>query len=103
MNQVDYGQAKAGGASVDGEPRHRVGAGGACGSTRPPPGRTLTPMVQDMIDGSFGLPAIERCTPCGQLGDPAAIAGATVWLLCGATHVIGQCLPVDGGWTVVGR
>ncbi|WP_197021045.1 MULTISPECIES: SDR family NAD(P)-dependent oxidoreductase [unclassified Microbacterium] len=101
-NQVDYGPAKAAerqlmeNLAVEWAPRGvRVNAVA--------PGHTLTPMVQDMVDGGYDLEAVEKRTPRGRLADPADIAGAIVWMLCDATHVIGQCLPVDGGWTVVGR
>lgn len=101
-NQADYGPAKAAerqlmeNLAVEWAPRSvRVNAVA--------PGHTLTPMVQNMVDGGYDLTAVERRTPRGRLADPVEIAAAIVWLLCDATHVIGQCLPVDGGWTVVGR
>ncbi|MFK3677836.1 SDR family NAD(P)-dependent oxidoreductase [Microbacterium sp. NPDC090218] len=101
-NQVDYGPAKAAerqlmeNLAVEWAPLGvRVNAIA--------PGHTLTPMVQDMVDGGYDLAAVERRTPRGRLADPVEIAAAIVWMLRDATHVIGQCLPVDGGWTVVGR
>ncbi|MGS0562553.1 SDR family NAD(P)-dependent oxidoreductase [Microbacterium aurugineum] len=99
--QVDYGPAKAAerqlmeNLAVEWAPLGvRVNAVA--------PGHTLTPMVQDMVDGGYDLAAVERRTPRGRLADPSEIAGAIVWMLRDATQVIGQCLPVDGGWTVVG-
>lgn len=101
-NQADYGPAKAAerqlmeNLAVEWAPLGvRVNAVA--------PGHTLTPMVQDMVAGGYDLAAVQRRTPRGQLAAPEEIAAAIVWLLCDATHVIGQCLPVDGGWTVVGR
>ncbi|MCT1476784.1 SDR family NAD(P)-dependent oxidoreductase [Microbacterium sp. p3-SID336] len=101
-NQADYGPAKAAerqlmeNLAVEWAPLGvRVNAVA--------PGHTLTPMVQDMVAGGYDLAAVERRTPRGQLAAPDEIAAAIVWMLCDATHVIGQCLPVDGGWTVVGR
>jgi NAD(P)-dependent dehydrogenase (short-subunit alcohol dehydrogenase family) len=101
-NQADYGPAKAAerqlmeNLAVEWAPRGvRVNAIA--------PGHTLTPMVQDMVDGGYDLAAVEKRTPRGRLADPAEVAAAIVWMLSDATHVIGQCLPVDGGWTVVGR
>ncbi|WP_226531152.1 SDR family NAD(P)-dependent oxidoreductase [Microbacterium paraoxydans] len=101
-NQADYGPAKAAerqlmeNLAVEWAPLGvRVNAVA--------PGHTLTPMVQDLVDGGYDLTAVERRTPRGRLADPAEIAAAIVWLLRDASHVIGQCLPVDGGWTVVGR
>ena len=101
-NQADYGPAKAAerqlmeNLAVEWAPLGvRVNAVA--------PGHTLTPMVQDMVAGGYDLAAVERRTPRGQLAAPDEIAAAIVWMLCDAGHVIGQCLPVDGGWTVVGR
>lgn len=101
-NQADYGPAKAAerqlmeNLAVEWAPLGvRVNAVA--------PGHTLTPMVQDMVDGGYDLAAVERRTPRGRLAEPVEIAAAIVWMLREATHVIGQCLPVDGGWTVVGR
>lgn len=67
------------------------------------PGHTRTPMVESLVAGGYDLSAAERRTPRGVLAAPAEIAEAVVWMLCDATHVIGQCLAVDGGWTVVGK
>ncbi|MBN6191981.1 MULTISPECIES: SDR family NAD(P)-dependent oxidoreductase [Microbacterium] len=101
-NQADYGPAKAAerqlmeNLAVEWAPLGvRVNAVA--------PGHTLTPMVQELVAGGYDLAAVERRTPRGRLADPEEIAAAIIWLLRDATHVIGQCLPVDGGWTVVGR
>lgn len=101
-NQADYGPAKAAerqlmeNLAIEWAPLGvRVNAIA--------PGHTLTPMVQDMVDGGYDLAAVERRTPRGRLAEPTEIAAAIVWMLRDATHVIGQCLPVDGGWTAVGR
>lgn len=67
------------------------------------PGHTRTPMVESLVAGGYDLGAAERRTPRGALAAPEEIAEAVVWMLCDATHVIGQCLAVDGGWTAVGR
>lgn len=67
------------------------------------PGHTRTPMVESLVATGYDLSAAERRTPRGVLAAPEEIAEALVWMLCDATHVIGQCLPVDGGWTVVGK
>ncbi|MGM7698965.1 SDR family NAD(P)-dependent oxidoreductase [Microbacterium sp. A84] len=67
------------------------------------PGHTLTPMVEDMRQQGYDLSTVEQRTPRGQLAQPREIAESIVWLLAEATHVIGQCLPVDGGWTAVGK
>ncbi len=67
------------------------------------PGFTLTPMVQQMIDEGYPIADTEARTPLGRLATPAEMAGTIVYLLCDATYVTGQCLPVDGGWSVVGK
>ncbi|MCR2824192.1 SDR family NAD(P)-dependent oxidoreductase [Microbacterium sp. zg.Y909] len=101
-NQTDYGPAKAAerqlmeNLAVEWAPRGvRVNAVA--------PGHTLTPLVQEMVEHGYDLAPVVQRIPRGRLADPAEIAAAIVWMLCDATHVIGQCLPVDGGWTVVGR
>lgn len=67
------------------------------------PGHTRTPMVESLVAGGYDLSTAERRTPRGVLAAPDDIAEAVVWMLRDASHVIGQCLPVDGGWTVVGK
>lgn len=101
-NQADYGPAKAAerqlmeNLAVEWAPLGiRVNAVA--------PGHTRTPMVEDLVAGGYDLSAVEQRTPRGVLADPREIAEAIVWLLRDASHVVGQCLPVDGGWTAVGR
>lgn len=67
------------------------------------PGHTLTPMVESMVNGGYDLEPVERRTPLGRLATPEQMAGEIVHLLLDAEHVTGQCLAVDGGWTVVGK
>lgn len=67
------------------------------------PGHTLTPMVRDMIDHGYDVRAVEARTPLGRLCTPEEMAREIVHLLLDATHVTGVCLPVDGGWTAVGK
>lgn len=102
VNQVDYGTAKAAerqlmeNLAVEWAPLGvRVNAVA--------PGHTLTPMVEDLARTGYDLGAVEKRTPRGQLATPREMAESIIWLLLDATHVIGQCLPVDGGWTVVGK
>ncbi|GAA4487964.1 SDR family oxidoreductase [Microbacterium panaciterrae] len=101
-NQVDYGTAKAAerqlmeNLAVEWAPLGvRVNAIA--------PGHTRTPMVESLIAGGYDIGDAERRTPRGTLAAPEEIAEAVAWMLCDASHVIGQCLPVDGGWTVVGK
>lgn len=67
------------------------------------PGHTLTPMVQEMIDGGYDAAAVFARTPLGRFATPQEMAASIVFLLLDATFVTGQCLAVDGGWTVVGK
>lgn len=101
-DQVDYGTAKAAerqlmqNLAVEWAPMGvRVNAVA--------PGHTLTPMVESLIAGGYDISAAERRTPRGTLAAPDEIAEAVVWMLRDASHVVGQCLAVDGGWTVVGK
>lgn len=100
--QTDYGTAKAAetqlmrNLAIEWAPlRVRVNAVA--------PGHTRTPMVESLIAGGYDISAAEQRTPRGVLAAPEEIAAAVVWLLRDATHVVGQCLPVDGGWTVMGK
>jgi NAD(P)-dependent dehydrogenase (short-subunit alcohol dehydrogenase family) len=67
------------------------------------PGHTLTPMVQQMIDQGYDVAATKARTPLGRLCAPDEMAAAIENLLLDATFVTGVCLPVDGGWTAVGK
>lgn len=67
------------------------------------PGHTLTPMVQEMLDGGYDASAVFARTPLGRFATPQEMAACIVFLLLEATFVTGQCLAVDGGWTVVGK
>ena len=67
------------------------------------PGHTLTPMVQDMVNNGYDTAPVARRTPLGRLASPSEQADAICFLLTQASYVTGQCLAVDGGWTVVGK
>lgn len=67
------------------------------------PGHTLTPMVQEMLDDGYDPAAVFARTPLGRFATPDEMALTIVFLLLDATFVTGQCLAVDGGWTVVGK
>ena len=67
------------------------------------PGHTLTPMVQEMLDGGYDAEGVFARTPLGRFATPQEMAASIVFLLLEATFVTGQCLAVDGGWTVVGK
>lgn len=67
------------------------------------PGHTLTPMVQEMLDGGYDASTVFARTPLGRFAAPQEIAASIVFLLLDATFVTGQCLAVDGGWTAAGK
>lgn len=67
------------------------------------PGHTLTPMVQGMLESGYDLSEVEARTPLGRLASPDEQARCVEHLLLDATFVTGVCLPVDGGWTTVGK
>lgn len=99
--QSDYGPAKAAitqlsqNLAVEWAPLIRVNSVA--------PGHTRTPMVQDMIDQGYDVAATEARTPLGRLCEPDEMAAEIVHLALDAGFVTGVCLPVDGGWTAVGK
>ncbi|MGW0002663.1 SDR family NAD(P)-dependent oxidoreductase [Nocardia grenadensis] len=99
--QADYGTAKAAvrqltaNLAVEWAPLIRV--------TSVAPGHTRTPMVQDLIDNGYDISATEARTPLGRLCTPDEMARSIEHLALDATFVTGVCLPVDGGWTTVGK
>lgn len=101
VKQADYGVAKAAvkqlteNLAMEWAPDIRVNSVA--------PGHTLTPMVQDMIDRGYDVTATEARTPLGRMSTPDEMAASMEYLLLDATFVTGQCLAVDGGWTVVGK
>ena len=101
-NQSDYGVAKAAVRQLT-ENLAIEWAGLGIRVNSVAPGHTLTPMVQDMIDHGYDVGPVEARTPLGRLCTPAEMAAEIVHLLLDATHTTGVCLPVDGGWTAVGK
>jgi len=67
------------------------------------PGHTMTPMVQQMVDEGYDVSPVKARTPLRRLADPDETAATIEHLLLDATYVTGTCVPVDGGWTVVGK
>ncbi|MCY3951482.1 MAG: SDR family oxidoreductase [bacterium] len=68
------------------------------------PGFTRTPLVtQALDDGSLTEDWMLREVPLDRLADAAEIARPAVFLASsGASYITGQCIVVDGGWTVQG-
>ncbi|MFD4405277.1 SDR family NAD(P)-dependent oxidoreductase [Nocardia sp. NPDC058499] len=99
--QADYGTAKAAvgqltqNLAIEWAPRIRVNSVA--------PGHTSTPMVQEMIDQGYDVSRIEQRSPLGRLCRPAEMALSIEHLLLDASFVTGVRMPVDGGWTAVGK
>ena len=102
VNQADYGTAKA---AISQLTRNLAVEWAPLGIrvNSVAPGHTLTPMVQQMIDQGYDVAATEARIPLGRLCTPDEMAASIENLLLDATFVTGVCLPVDGGWTVVGK
>ena len=101
-NQADYGTAKA----AIGQLTKNLAVEWAALGIRVnsvAPGHTLTPMVQQMIDQGYDVASTEARTPLGRLCAPDEMAASIENLLLDASFVTGVCLPVDGGWTAVGK
>jgi NAD(P)-dependent dehydrogenase (short-subunit alcohol dehydrogenase family) len=101
-NQSDYGVAKAAVRQLT-ENLAIEWAGLGIRVNSVAPGHTLTPMVQDMIDHGYDVGPVEARTPLGRLCIPDEMAREVVHLLLDATFTTGVCVPVDGGWTAVGK
>lgn len=101
-NQADYGSAKAAiGQLTANLAIEWAPLGIRVNSVAP--GHTLTPMVQQMIDQGYDVAATHARTPLGRMCTPDEMAASMENLLLDATFVTGVCLPVDGGWTTVGK
>jgi len=62
-----------------------------------------TPLARQVLDDDSYLAEVLDRTPMGRIGDPAEVA-RTIAFLCmeGAGYITGQCLAVDGGFSVYG-
>lgn len=67
------------------------------------PGIIYTPMVEHMMQGEAEeMEALMRTVPIKRIGKPEEVAAAVLWLCSdAASYVIGQSIPVDGGYTVI--
>lgn len=66
------------------------------------PGTIKTPMVDHMIDAGNWDDRYIESIPAKRMGTADEIADAVIWLCSPySTYVIGQSIPVDGGYTVI--
>jgi 3-oxoacyl-[acyl-carrier protein] reductase len=66
------------------------------------PGATLTDRTREEEPDYAGV--WSRLTPMGRVGTPTDVANTCLFLLSDeASHITGQTLVVDGGWTATGR
>jgi len=99
--QADYGPAKAAvqqlskNLAIEWAPLIRVNSVA--------PGHTLTPMVQEMIGQGYDVSATVKRTPLQRMCESDEMARSIEYLALDASFVTGQCMPVDGGWTAVGK
>lgn len=62
-----------------------------------------TPLAEPVLQDPVRLAAILARTPAGRVGEPAEVAAATAFLcMPAASYITGQCLAVDGGFSVAG-
>jgi NAD(P)-dependent dehydrogenase (short-subunit alcohol dehydrogenase family) len=68
------------------------------------PGYIETNFVMDLVkQGKIDLQALARRTPQGRIAAPEEIAPLAVFLASNASsHITGQAVAVDGGWTTYG-
>ncbi|WP_280217672.1 SDR family NAD(P)-dependent oxidoreductase [Nocardia neocaledoniensis] len=99
--QADYGTAKAAigqltkNLAIEWAPRIRVNSVA--------PAHTLTPMLQEIIDQGYDVSRTELRIPLGRLCQPEEMARSIEHLAIDASFVTGLCMPIDGGWTAVGK
>ncbi len=68
------------------------------------PGYTRTELVQGVIDkGMISLPAIEKRTPMGRIGEAQEMVGIAVYMASDeSSFMTGSVVNVDGGWAAYG-
>jgi tropinone reductase I len=63
----------------------------------------MTPLAKPVLDVETYRNAVIERTPMGRIGEPEEVAGAVSFLcMPAASYITGQCLVVDGGFTING-
>lgn len=102
VNQSDYGSAKAAVRQLTANLAIEWAPLGVRVNSVAP-GMTQTPMIDDLVAGGYDLEPARARTPLGRLATSREMAASIVYLLCDASYITGHCVPVDGGWTAVGK
>ena len=62
-----------------------------------------TPLAEQVLQNELYHNAVVRRTPMGRIGEPEEIAGLAAFLCMPlASYITGQCIAVDGGFTING-
>jgi Tropinone reductase 1 len=62
-----------------------------------------TPLAKPVLDIAAYRAAVLERTPMGRIGEPEEVAGAVAFLcMPAASYITGQCIAVDGGFTING-
>jgi Tropinone reductase 1 len=65
------------------------------------PWYTMTPLVEKLFENKDYLNEILEKTPIGRIASPAEVARVVCFLCMPASsYVTGQCITVDGGFTI---
>ena len=65
------------------------------------PWYTLTPLVEKLFENKEYLDEVIQKTPMGRIAEPSEIANVVAFLsMSASSYITGQCITVDGGFTI---